>query len=118
MLDYSRGPVAYLYAYKQERHNGPCPPFEQCAPIAKLRHRLDGCTVTISVLDNELDKVLKQSGSEGKLSFHQRVKFLWNEEGLKGAMEELRGQREALNLLVTVVQRQVKLECKFIDIRN
>lgn len=33
---------------------------------------------------------------------------MWNEEVLKGAMEELRGQRDALNLLVTVVQRWVK----------
>lgn len=41
MLDYSRGPVAYLYAHQQERHNGPRPPFEQCPTVAKLRRRLD-----------------------------------------------------------------------------
>ena len=77
---------------------------------------LTGCTVTFSVLDNELDKVLKQSGSEGTLGFHQRAKFVWHEDVLKGAMEELRGQRDALNLLVTVVQRWVKARYRFVDI--
>jgi len=79
---------------------------------------LTGCTVTFSVLDNELDKVLKQSGSEGKLGFHQRAKFMWNEEVLKGAIEELRGQRDALNLLVMVVQRWVRAQYRFIDHLN
>jgi hypothetical protein len=79
---------------------------------------LTGCTVTFSVLDNELGKVLKQSGSEGKLGFHQRAKFMWNEEVLKSAIEELRGQRDALNLLVTVVQRWVRAQYRFIDHLN
>jgi hypothetical protein len=70
---------------------------------------LTGCTVTFSVLDNELDKILKHSEREGKLEVRQRAKFVWNEAVLSEAMAELRGQREALNLLVTVVQRRVKL---------
>lgn len=43
---------------------------------------------------------------------------MWNEEVLKGAIEELRGQRDALNLLVTVVQRWVRAQYRFIDHLN
>lgn len=68
---------------------------------------LTGCTVTFSVLDNELQKILKHSENEGKLDFRQRAKYVWNEGVLKDAMDELRGQRDALNLLITVVQRFV-----------
>ncbi len=66
---------------------------------------LTGCTVTFSVLDNELDKILKHCESQVELGFRPRARFVWNEDVLKTAMDELRGQREALNLLVTVVQR-------------
>jgi hypothetical protein len=68
---------------------------------------LTGCTVTFSVLDNELQKILKHSGDKGELSFGNRAKYVWNEGALKDAMGELRGQRDALNLLVTIVQRFV-----------
>jgi hypothetical protein len=66
---------------------------------------LTGCTVTFSVLDNELQKVLKDREVEGRMGFRQRAKYAWNEDTLKNLMDELRGQRDALNLLVTVVQR-------------
>jgi hypothetical protein len=65
---------------------------------------LTGCTVTFSVLDNELQRILKRSENKGELDLRSRARYVWNEGTLKNAMDELRGQRDALNLLVTVVQ--------------
>lgn len=68
---------------------------------------LTGCTVTLSVLDSEIQQVLKGREDEEMAGFCQRAKYVWNEDTLKSVLDELRGQREALNLLVTVVQRLV-----------
>jgi hypothetical protein len=68
---------------------------------------LTGCTVTLSALDNELQKILEHHKRDGKPDLVQRAKYVWNEDSLKDALDELRGQRDALNLLATVVQRLV-----------
>lgn len=66
---------------------------------------LTGCTITFSALDIELEKILGSSENGKTLGLHERAKFIWKEDVLNAVMEELRGQRDALNLLVSVVQR-------------
>ncbi|MCJ1353489.1 MAG: hypothetical protein MMC33_003475 [Icmadophila ericetorum] len=65
---------------------------------------LTGCTFTLTRLDNELQDILQKKEADDRLPFRQRAKFLWSEDTLKEVMEELRGQREALNFLVNIVQ--------------
>lgn len=68
---------------------------------------LTGRTVTFSVIDNGLQDILKNEAQEGALGLRQKTRYAWKEDTLAKAMDELRGQRDALNLLVTVVQRCV-----------
>jgi hypothetical protein len=64
---------------------------------------LTGCTVTLSVLENELQNIQKEN--DPLLDFKGKARFIWNESTLKRVMEELRGQRDALNTLIIIVQR-------------
>lgn len=66
---------------------------------------LTGCTMTFSAIEIELQKILGLSKEEDKLGMRQKLAFVWNEDVLNSAMKELRGQRDALNLLVMAVQR-------------
>lgn len=80
----------------------------------KIDIALTGCTFTLTRLDNELRDILQKKEADGKLTFRQRSKFVWNEDTLREVMEELRGQREALNFLVNVVQRYGLLQKLFV----
>ncbi|KAL9624906.1 MAG: hypothetical protein Q9160_000953 [Pyrenula sp. 1 TL-2023] len=79
---------------------------------------LTGCTVTFSALDIELNKVANFSKDDPQIGARQKAKFVWNEQFLQDLMVELRGQREALNLLVTIVQRSVNSESETIEVQT
>jgi hypothetical protein len=65
---------------------------------------LTGCTVALSALDNELQKIMNGRELEAGLGLHQRAKYAWNEDILARLASELRAQRGALGLLVSIVQ--------------
>jgi hypothetical protein len=71
----------------------------------KFKTALTGCTVTLSVLESELQKIVKDNEPGSEMKASNKVHFVWNQDGLNTRILELRGQRDAFSFLITVVQR-------------
>jgi hypothetical protein len=62
---------------------------------------LVGCTLTFSVLSQEIDALAAGvDDSNAKMTKGKRVKYLWKEEPMNELLQQLRGQSSALTLLL------------------
>jgi hypothetical protein len=73
---------------------------------ASFELALNGCGLALSVLSEEVGK-MEGSGGVRILGWKSKAKFVWNEEGMKDLLGNLRGQNGALHLLVTALQTYV-----------
>ncbi|KAG8831582.1 hypothetical protein FRC17_002898 [Serendipita sp. 399] len=66
---------------------------------------LKGCSVTLEAVSLEIEKLNPGQNSQdnswtGKMTVTAKVKYLWNEKTMQAFLEQLRGQRGALQLLL------------------
>jgi hypothetical protein len=59
---------------------------------------------TFSVLDIELEKLTGVGDPPDRLGITARMRFMWIEDDLKGLIQEIRDQRDALGFLMDCVQ--------------
>lgn len=60
------------------------------------------CTQTFSALEEEICELSPKP--EQKDNQFQRLRYLWNEETMREILQQLRGQQNAINLLLTAIQ--------------
>ncbi|KAG8756421.1 hypothetical protein FRC14_003070 [Serendipita sp. 396] len=65
---------------------------------------LKGCSVTLEAVQLELEKLNPSSSQDGtwtgNMKMSTKVRFMWNEKTMQAFLEQLRGQRGALQLLL------------------
>lgn len=69
-----------------------------------LELALGGCRTILLSLDEEVKKITGAKGSH-PLKWKSKVKYVWNEAGMKDLLITLRGQQAALHLLLAALQR-------------
>src|SRR5262245_23267351 len=76
-----------------------------------------GCSMTFSVIEQRLDDAVKEKGVEssisGGVSRKEKAKFVWSEEDTKDLLEQLRGYKSSLTLLLGVLNQYVLVLCHF-----
>jgi hypothetical protein len=65
---------------------------------------LTGCTLTMSVIEEEIGKLIEGEQGMGTVGFKAKVKFIWKEDMMVDLLQQIRGQQSALSLLTTVLQ--------------
>ncbi|OQV00740.1 hypothetical protein CLAIMM_06199 [Cladophialophora immunda] len=75
--------------------------------IESIDLSLVGCTLTLSVLSKEIEKLAAADGIDidknkpaARLGRGKKIKYLWKEESMNELLQQLRGQSSALNLLL------------------
>jgi hypothetical protein len=58
---------------------------------------------TFSILDAELERLTGVGDPPDRLSITARLRFMWIEDDLKGLIQEIRDQRDALSFLINCV---------------
>jgi hypothetical protein len=59
-----------------------------------------GCTMTLSVLTEEVEALVKGAELSQTLKWKKRAKFVWKEDTMISILQQLRGQSMALSLLL------------------
>ena len=70
---------------------------------ASFELAMGGCSITLAVLNEEVEK-LTVGEKVGFLGWKPKVKYIWNEAGMRDLLGTLRGQQSALHLLLAAVQ--------------
>jgi hypothetical protein len=72
--------------------------------IEALDLSLVGCTLTMSVLNKEVDSLVENIDDDAaKMTKGKRIKYLWKEETMNDLLQQLRGQSSALSLLLKAI---------------
>jgi hypothetical protein len=64
-----------------------------------LELSLTGCTIALSVLTEEVRKVVRHIEIARTLKRKQKSKYVWNQDTVSSLVQQLRGQSVALSLL-------------------
>ncbi|KAF2119043.1 hypothetical protein BDV96DRAFT_568953 [Lophiotrema nucula] len=73
-----------------------------------LEHTFDqaltGCVLVYSVIDDEVQRLYSGIGTEGMTGAMSKMKLLWKEDAMKDVLVQIRGQQQALSLLIQALQ--------------
>ncbi|KAF2085753.1 hypothetical protein K490DRAFT_45933 [Saccharata proteae CBS 121410] len=73
---------------------------------------LAGCMVIYSCLDDEVQRLSVQCHNADRATWKEEAKFVWNEDSMKQLLDSLRGQQQALTLLIQVLQTESLMDIK------
>lgn len=83
------------------RLSGPSNPLSELVDVA-----LTGCTVTLAMLDGELNSIAMSDGPVD-FSSKERAQIMWNEESLTTILERMRGVKDTIQLLLSALNTYV-----------
>ena len=69
---------------------------------------LTGCRTTFALLDQRLSDMTNLENIEGKSTWTDRIRFLWDESAIRGLIDQMRGLHSAVSILLNVLQTYVQ----------
>lgn len=77
--------------------------------LAQLHRSLEGGSLVISALNNDLQPYLSQPPFQHvNLGFKRRTRFVWNENAFRDHQDRIRDQVNSMTLLLSVLQLYVR----------
>jgi hypothetical protein len=66
-----------------------------------------GCSMTLEVLNQEVEKLVKGAELSHTLRNRDKARYVWKEDIMAGLLQQLRGQSMALGLLLKAIDKYV-----------
>lgn len=73
--------------------------------LAALELSLIGCTMTLSVLTEDVGRIVRDIDLAKTLGRKQKAEYVWKQDKMASLMQQLRGQSMALSLLLKAMDR-------------
>ena len=99
--------AALSYVYMLMNRDSPVTNWSEGPLAESLDVALTGCTITFSLLDVELQKLYNASNADGCYSWNNKLRFMWDEGTMRSLLDQMRGIRDAVNLVLTALQTSV-----------